>query len=231
MGTVLAMRIWAKLLSVIAGVALVGACSNEPVDTTNNAFIYGAGESLWSSLRGKPEESFSLTRAQLAGVTFSVLWVEALKTGAEGSAIPIGTNGDAVTWTTANAVTMVTKDDILFGTRGLGADLLTTETERVQEAVRTRRSGSYPRVYRFLAGDESIRKERYFCELENDGPATREILHVTHRTTQLRESCYAFDGTKEFRNIYWVGSNGVIWESLQWIGPQSGFLRIQRLVR
>lgn len=215
----------------LAALALLGACSNEAVDTTSNSFILDAGSSLWSRLRQPSQADFTLTRAQLASVDYSVLWVTSQLSGAEGSAIAVGINRDAITWITANAVTLVTKDDLLFGTRGLGADLMTTETAPARRALRARQADSYPRIYRFLSGDESIRKERYFCEMENDGPATREVLDIRHATTQMRETCYALDGGREFQNVYWVGADGVVWDSVQWVGPLSGYLNIQRLVR
>lgn len=231
MGTVLAMTMVRRILSLVVGMAVLSGCSNSSVDTTTNTFILDAGASLWSKLKRQPDSEFSLTRAQLEGVDFPVIWIESTLSGAAGSAIPIGVNQDAVTWITANAVTLVTKDDLLFGTRGLGADLLTTETEPARSALRARKNDSYQRTYRFLSGDESIRKERYFCEMENDGPASRQILGVSHNTTQMRETCFALSGAREFRNVYWVGSEGTVWESLQWVGPMSGSLIMQRLVQ
>lgn len=217
-------------LGLVAAALMLVGCSNEAVDTSSNSFILDAGSSLWAQLRQPSSADFTLTRAQLATVDYPVLWVTSMSSGAAGSAIPVGINLDAVTWITANAVTIVTKDDILFGTRGLGADLMTAETAAARRAVRARQTTSYARDYRFLSGDESIRKERYFCEMDNDGPATREVLGLRHATTQMRETCFALEGGQEFQNVYWVGPEGVIWDSIQWVGALSGYLSIQRLV-
>lgn len=210
--------------------SLVG-CGNEPVDTTTNSLILDAGGALFSILKRTPEQNFSLTRAQLAGINTPLLWIEVPATESSGSALAVAQNQDAVTWVTANAATLITKNDVIFGTRGLGPDLLTAETEQSTAAIQRRTASRYPKTYRFLDGDETIRKERYFCEMEIDGAETRTILEIRHNTTRFRESCYALKGVREFRNQYWVGADGTIWESSQWISPQAGYLRFQRLIR
>lgn len=232
MGTVLAMKLQ-RILKSLATVALLtlAGCGNAPVDDSSNAFFLGAIKEIQAKIAARNTPPFSLTRAQLAQVQVPVLWIEVEKNGSVGSAIPIGVNRDLITWTTANAATLLTKDGVLFGTRGLGPDLLTAETEALRAALATRSSARYERKFRFIGGDESLRVDRYFCELENDGAAVREVLELRFETTQMRETCFALNSEHEFRNIYWIGAEGTIWDSRQWVSPDAGSLIIQRLVR
>mgnify|MGYP002398757564 CR=1 FL=1 len=216
--------------AVLLGGLLLGGCTNQPVDTSINPILSEAWDTIGASVRPKPAPSGPLiTREKLATISAPVLLITVEQSGEQGTAIPLGVNGDAVTWITANGASLTFKGQALFSTRGLGADLLTAEMGGLPAAIASRSPARYGRAMRFINGDESIRKERYFCELTRDGSETRVVLGRSHATTRLRESCYELNGSYEFQNLFWVGGDGTVWDSRQWVSATVGHLVVQRL--
>lgn len=234
MGAVLAMRAIWTALGLGAALALTG-CSNAPVESSATSALVESGAALGDLVRrpgrGGAAAPQPITRAQLDQISVPVLYVELQRTGAGAAALVAGRNRQALTWHTVNKIAFTTKSGVLFSTRGLGGDLLAAQTEATLRALRQGGAPRYARDMRYIAGDETIRKERYFCEMESDGPAQRVVVQQRFQTTQMRETCYALEGHLEFRNVYWIGSDGTIWDSRQWVGPAVGYVALQRLVK
>nr|WP_226898460.1 YjbF family lipoprotein [Mangrovicoccus algicola] len=218
------------LATLLAG--LLSACTNAPVDTSINSVLLSSLRTIGSSLTpAEPQPRPVVSRAQVEQADVPLILIDVEISGDQATAIRFGQNRNADTWITLNGVTVTLKEGALFSTRGLGPDLLSATTDGLEQALPARRAARYGRDLRYIAGDESIRRERFFCELVPEGAEARVVLQMRHSTTRMRESCYELEGPRNFTNLYWVGSDGMVWDSRQWVGETVGYLRIQRLHR
>ncbi|WP_145963084.1 YjbF family lipoprotein [Mangrovicoccus ximenensis] len=219
-------------LAALLAASVLGGCGNAPVDTSINSIIRGSLQTIVAAVRPAPERTGPvITRAEVEAAAMPLILIDVPVTGDQATAIVFGTNGNSVTWITLNGVTLTLKEGALFSTRGLGPDLLAATTSGLETALPRRAPARYARDLRYIAGDESIRKDRFFCELANEGGEDRVVLQMRHSTTRMRESCYAMEGGREFTNLYWVGADGMVWDSRQWVSDQAGYIHVQRLHR
>lgn len=231
MGTFLALARRASAWCVAIACLGLAACSSDGLDGSTDAFVADLAGTLAGQVLAPRAPAPPLTRASIASIEAPLIQIRVERSGATAPALPFARNGDAQTWLTGDQIALVIKDGVLFATRGLGPDLLAAETTATLRAVRAGGMDRYTRNMRFLDGDDALRVERYFCEMENDGPTQRVVLEVRHATRQMRETCYALDGPMEFRNVYWIGADGTVWDSRQWISRDFGYVRISRLIR
>lgn len=119
-------------------------------------------------------------------------------------------NGAVATFFTPDNRSLSFREGVLVATRGLGFDLMSTDTGDAVQAIRGRGS-SYTRLYQYLDGEEAIVSLTFRCTAQGNG-----LVH---------ETCQGDWGTVE--NSYSVGSDGDILASRQWIGPERGYLRVE----
>ncbi|WP_171060695.1 YjbF family lipoprotein [Poseidonocella sp. HB161398] len=202
------------------------------MDSSLNTVILGSLQTIGSALTpGEERTGPVVTRETVERAGRPLILIDVPVTGDQATAIAFGRNGNAETWITRNGVTFTLKGGALFSTRGLGPDLLSATTAGIETALPQRASAKYARDLRFIGGDESIQKFRFYCELVNEGPEDRVVLQLRHSTTRMRESCYALEGSRSFTNLYWVGSDGMLWDSRQWVSEMAQYVTIQRLHR
>jgi hypothetical protein len=141
-----------------------------------------------------------------------------------------GRNGDVLTWRTPDNVALSFAEGVLTATRGLGPDLMTAETQGTR-ALLAGRAAADGHVLRhsYLDGEHRPQIRAYQCRSAGRESETITIVGTRHAVTRVAETCRA-DGT-QFTNVYWRGADGVIWKSRQWIGPDIGYLRTERLFR
>lgn len=130
--------------------------------------------------------------------------------------VPYGQNGSVQTWTTVDFQTISLRDGRIVATRGLGADLMALGQSGAQRSYHLLDAANgevvvivdcAPRV----AGQENVTLS---------GGAVVQ-------TTRIDEPCRGEDA--EFVNQYWIGTDGSLRRSRQWIGPQGGLVELQRL--
>ena len=56
-----------------------------------------------------------------------------------------------------------------------------------------------------------------------------EIVERQHDTTRVEETCFGPQGS--IANTFWIGADGTIWKSKQWISPGLGYMETELLVR
>jgi hypothetical protein len=189
--------------------------------------------------RAEPE-TFSLTRADLATAGFTQpLLLARLESGVTAGLTPAASNRGYITWQTQDGIALIGRGDVLAGTRGLGADLLSAETEPVLLALAAGRGDRYRRALRRLDGEGRILVQDYRCELTLGPAETVVVLGRAHATRRSTETCRpvaesdpetpAAYRAEPFVNTYNVG-DGTIWRSRQWIGPAVGYLVLERVI-
>lgn len=143
---------------------------------------------------------------------------------------PAGKNGPVVTWRSADAVTMSLKDGLIVATRGLGDDLMAADIDDTRAVLSGHKEGNdYTRIHTYLDGEYQTTFRAFRCRIEVTTPDTIRIVGATHKTTRIEESCFSPEGN--IANTYWVGSDGTMWRSKQWISRSLGYMETELLVR
>jgi len=170
-----------------------------------------------------------LTRTRLNRFKHPLIRVRLERSGAIATLVQTATNGAHVTWTTADGVALITRDGVLSGTRGLGLDLMSSDTAETRAALAMHHSGHARRTMHWLNGADRMLAARYQCTIARVGAARLTLVGRATATRHLHEICTG--SQNHFRNDYWIGRGGVIWQSRQWVSPTVGHLTIQRLIR
>lgn len=135
---------------------------------------------------------------------------------------PLTTNGDESVWYSADNKSLGFRDGQVVATRGLDGDLQSAAVPDIRRA-----RGEVVRDHYYRAGDETIQRVRYFCEITDKGMADAPVLDRFYRTRLIQESCRGED--ESFTNAYWIGDRGEIRLSQQWISPLVGYLEVQKV--
>lgn len=185
-----------------------------------------------------PLPSEALTPQVLAAITqpYLLLIFEASEGGFDTSRrwagfAEAGRNRNVTTWVEGSARTIsVTSSGLLLATRGFGRDLMTARADRLQQVL-TRRAGGAAdavRVNRTLDGENQIVTTAMVCRITRRGPTTLRLLTGSFAVQQIDEACLLEDG-QEIINRYWIDQAGVPRQSDQWVSPELGTVRLQRL--
>jgi hypothetical protein len=169
-----------------------------------------------------------VTRAQLDQVKTPLLAARLTGPGTFATMIPVGVNGDVVTWRSADDITLSLRQGMIVATRGLGQDLMAAD---IADALQMLRGfeGAYTRVHTYLDGEYQTQFLAFTCRSEGQVSERIEIVEHLHPTRRFEESCFAPD--LRIANTYWVDPNGTIWKSKQWVGPSLGYMETELLVQ
>lgn len=143
---------------------------------------------------------------------------------------PRSENGPVTTWYSTDGVSLAFDHGVLIATRGLGDDLMSSDVRATSRMLSGQGGdGFYERFQTYLDGEYQSQFRSFRCQRT---AVKREVIQIfghNHNTTRTEETCYSPE--LEFTNIYWRGSDGVMWKSRQWISPSIGHLVTERLVR
>lgn len=166
-----------------------------------------------------------LTREMIEAQPVDLLRVSLVGFGVTSLYGQIGQNGDRITWGASDSSSVTTQGGILIATRGMGNDLLGADVSAVRQVLM--RGGSYQRSMSFLDGLGQLDRQIFDCTARLSRSETLTIFDSRYVTTIVEESCA--NDAHRFSNTYWRDSQGVIWQSRQWISPTAGYLGYQRL--
>lgn len=138
------------------------------------------------------------------------------------------TPGTVTLWLTEDAVTLTMREGVLTATRGLQNDMLSSSALVSTTGAGMGPRGQGTRRYEFAALDNRSEVFTLACQVSDLGPETIEIVELTYQTRHLQERCEGESGVVV--NDYWVDSrSGHLWQSRQWGGPTTGYMRIRQL--
>jgi len=214
-------------LALGAGLIALAGCSSEGNNSPALDFLRAKIAGAKSGGQVAPP---ALSRAQLAGIDKPVVVITVEKSGGSGAMVMIRENDGAQTYFTSDRTSLTLRRGMVIATRGLGEDLMFTDAFATSVALRTGGGGDLPRTHRYLDGENHTLAMSFTCSLVKTGSEGVEILGRKHQTRHFRESCA--NETVNFVNEYWVSaSNGQIWQSRQWVGPETGVLLVQVVQR
>jgi hypothetical protein len=218
-----------RRILALAALAALAACGNQ---TDQGVFLkkVSSGELKKSGQAGaaSPEQIAAAVQASLDGTDLPVALAVIEGRNATAILTRIEQNGDYDTWGTPDRRTVTTRGGIVTATRGLGNDLMSSNTGTSLAMISRRKSGSTTRVMRHLDGENKTVELVLDCQYAKAGSkqlTAGELKNVA--VTQMTENCSS--GATSFSNLYMVDGRGRPLQSRQWLSPTSGYIVIQLL--
>lgn len=142
-------------------------------------------------------------------------------------------NGGYVTYASSFRQTLTLRGSQITGSRGFGWDLLSAASSRPDPLVTPIPPGRWPatvtRSYEFHAFAPQGRIETVTCRFEMGAVRDVEIVEQVHRGVEIAEICT--NDHLSFENLHLADVNtGMVWRSIQWLGPQQGVIDIEVVV-
>lgn len=121
--------------------------------------------------------------------------------------------GAVTTWSSAEGHLFSFRDGVLIETRGLGADLMSSDG---------------PSLSQIIHGSPSEHMRRYFYVDRNDQIGRSEMrCSQTHDSAgEIRETCR--DSQREIRNIYSLQGHDAA-RTREWVSPFFGYVQFERI--
>jgi hypothetical protein len=224
----------ARLVSVLAAAALLlGACARGPEKTPAELEVLKAVGQQISKRRNAPPPPVQLTRALLAQQPQAYIEVVIENRDAKAYLTRAltrrdGSPGTIEVWRTQDNVSLSLRNGMVIATRGLGGGLLSAQVPAADGVAGPAHGGA--RRYTVRANGNGQAVLNMACSLHDLGPETVEIVEITHPARHLQERCEGSGGGVV--NDYWVDSRPgrtQVWQSRQWAGPETGYVKIRQL--
>lgn len=211
-----------RLLGAALAIFALAGCASDRGDYLQIGLLT---QSLRQSLGGSATQ-VEPSRALVDESEVPLIKAEIPSRGSLAVIYPVGQNGPVTTWTATDRTTLALRGGQIVGSRGLAPDLMSA---RVPTLDALRRGGPVERSHFYLGRDDQTVRRDYTCTGQQGPAETLEIIGVRFATTVITETCTG--PTDRFVNRYWVQADGTVRQSVQWAGPDVGFLKLQRLDR
>ena len=230
MGTVLAMSdvcaAKACLAAAVTAAALALSGCGDLAKSGIGSRVIGTLVPSMAQVVAAPGSRLDFSPQTIAANTsqFQIFTINALSGQAPGRLIQ--ENGAEQTWASQSGFTASYRDGLLVATRGLGDDLMASDTGQVR-AMLAQGGGHAQRAVDFLDDFDRIETVRFECEIAVQG---REVVDLGLRQPELakyEETCSS--PTLVFTNIYWLDGVGEILQSRQFVSQTVAYLRSNRL--
>lgn len=135
-------------------------------------------------------------------------------------------------WRGEDGISLILRNDILVGTRGLGADLFSADP-LPDNFLRSLPADGYTRVYRHLDAENRLIRTIYSCSLSSGGVEQVDLIARQVTTRRIIETCRGSEGAKSpILNEYWIGvADNTLWKSTQWVSESVQYATFYHLVR
>lgn len=208
-------------LAVLAAVTALSACGNDrqgggPLAILGKAATQAVAERRNKDQPAAPAPDPSAMAAEALRVNSGPLIMVTLENAGTTQVLAMtGENNGMRTYMTKNEQSVILRNGLLVGTRGLGHDLSVAENQGSANLILSGRSAASKRVMRFYTGDGLERPVPMNCQV---GPGPKAGVIV--------ENCEGLGVS--FQNNYIV-SGGQATVSRQWISPTLGYMTVQTL--
>ncbi|MBC6442031.1 MAG: YjbF family lipoprotein [Rhodobacteraceae bacterium] len=170
----------------------------------------------------------SITRAVVDAAAVSLIRVRLEGTGAVSTMTVIDVKDNGSAWAGPDGGVLYFRNGVLFGSRGLGQDLMTMAAPPLAREIA---DGHSRRRYRYLDGDELLVTLHVACHTRIEGPRRLTILGRSFQTEAVFQRCEG-DRALAFENRYWVlPGTALVIKSQQFIAPKFGRADIETLTR
>ncbi|MDW4498215.1 YjbF family lipoprotein [Sulfitobacter sp. D35] len=130
--------------------------------------------------------------------------------------------GTLEVWLASNAAQVSFRDGVVVGSKGLGADIQSSDVSQTLSRLAARQSGPTRKQLHFIRGDNAPVVVNMSCNMADLGAESVTIVDQTFPVRHFRESCEA-EGAP-FVYDYWLDyRSGLIRKSRQWMGPSNDY--------
>ncbi|WP_264214799.1 YjbF family lipoprotein [Leisingera thetidis] len=219
--------------AVLAAALALAGCSRGPEKTQAEVEVLQAVAEQFTRRRSAPPPPVQLTRALLDKQTQAYIEVSIENRGATAYLTRSlsrrdSSPGQIEVWRTQDNVSLALRNGMVIATRGLGGGLLSAQVPAADGVAGPARGGA--RRYALRAEGNGQAVLSMACSLQDLGPDPVEIVGRSHPARHLQERCEGGGGVVV--NDYWVDSRpgrNQVWQSRQWAGPETGYVRIRQL--
>ncbi len=138
----------------------------------------------------------------------------------------LGQNGDVVTWSTPDYVTVSLRDGMIVATRGFGPDIMSSVAPTTAQIARG--SGATHRRYYYLDAADQIQRFDYQCLVRDAGIEVITLIGKDYRTHRVDEACSGQQGS--FVNSFWFEGSTKLRQSSQHLAPGIANLLVQKII-
>jgi hypothetical protein len=204
---------------VLAGLCLLlSGCGNDP-NRTDLARLPGIAP---KSATAPSVPAGQMATAALTQLSEPVMLATLEEPNRTALLVPLGENGAVRTWTTIDRQTISLRAGRIVATRGLGVDLMSSDASGPRPG-----STSVQTLTTLNSANEIVRM-RASCQADSGLPENLTLASgqriATHR---LRETCRG--ETASWENIFWISGDGLVRQSRQKLGAETGSLTLQIL--
>ncbi|WP_112321011.1 YjbF family lipoprotein [Oceanibium sediminis] len=179
-----------------------------------------------------PRRSAGITRAAIEATGTAMIRGRLVEENSRSVLSGVTVNGPYVTYASRFGQLLTLNGSLITGSRGIGTDLLSLTPGANDPLVRARPVASWPatirRTYRVPGPGPGGRAITVTCRYQPGETREIEIVEVIHKGQQVEEICSGDDVS--FTNVHFADAeNGFVWRSLQWLGPDQGFIDLEVL--
>jgi hypothetical protein len=221
----------------LAATLALSACGNDTTKTENAHVAGGVVRDIAALVRpnkapakdaAPAQDDEALAQAALRSLKTPSLIATIESTRSRSVLGMIGENGTMRTYATPTQQSMIFRQGILVGTRGLGHDMMSAEIDALAPLIHGRRAGTVPVTLRYLDGLGLERPLPVTCTVSTGADQAFDFAGSHWQGQQVVQTCT--DNGANFTNNFVVSASGDILLSRQWIGPALGYVTL-RVVR
>lgn len=224
------MRTLAIKAAFLGAFAVLSACGNDTSTAQPTKVIGDLVKGLAAGRSGPPEPIPDLLVATALGASSEpVVLVDLKERNTQALLLRIETNGPYETFATSARQSITMRNGIMTATRGLGGDLMSSESDALIGLLRARRAGTVSYVMRFLNGEDQTRSLRYTCSLRDTG--TERVARGQINVVGKRMTATCTGNAKSFELHFVISQSGFVLKADQWLGDYLGQVSAQALRR
>ncbi len=187
------------------------ACSSD--SSTNWPQIINIVEQSWA-------KSPSITLQQASAVPYATMGLR-IGDGPETMIVLAADTGNKKLWTSSERIALTVRNGRIVESAGLPANVNATIFQDADPLDYYIMGGTEPRsaTRQVDLWDRDLFGVLLMCELNPRGSVTIAILGEDIGTRRVDETCHSQSLDWTFTNSFWIGTNGLIWKSVQSIHP------------
>ena len=221
-----------RFLTSLAFILTLAYCSNAPeMETGEIRTLQLLKKAFDSSNKNKQfiDARNLINRERIDAAKTPVLFVE-LVSGQNGTLVPYPGQGVGQTWLGADGATVTLDRGVLKASRGMGDDLMGSNSSMPAWSKINRKTETYTRELIHITGNNKIAKRVFSCHVEKtSGEKLLKIWDVNFKVIRFEEHCS--NDQLAFKNIYHVDNQEIVRRSLQYHSLTHGSVLLERLDR
>ena len=219
-----------KFLLSLVLIVIVASCSNAPDMETGEIKTLQILKKAFDT-PNEPKQFIDtrnlINREQIDAANVPVLFVE-LASGQNGTLTLYPGQGVGQTWIGADGATVTLDRGILKASRGMGDDLMGSNSSMPAWSKINQKTETYKRELIHITGNNKIANRVLSCHVEkSSGEELLKIWDINFKVFKFEEHCS--NDELAFKNIYHVDNQEIVRSSLQYHSLTLGSILIERL--